>query len=385
MRRTYLDNAATTPTDPRVFEAMQPYFCDKFGNSSGSHSYGIEADDAVVRARKSVASLLGARPKEVIFTSGGTESNNTAVIGVTNANNERGGHIITSNAEHESVLKPCAFLEQEGFSVSYVPVDGYGLVDPAEVAGAIRKQTILISIMHANNEVGSTQPIAEIGKIAQKHKIVFHTDAVQTFGHVGVNVKKLRVDLLSVSGHKLYGPKGVGALYIRKGTRIAPFMHGGDHEGGRRASTLNVPGIVGLGAATELAKKEANREETRTLSLQRRLITGITERIGDAKLNGHPMHRLPGNVSFAFPRTNGELMLKYLDKQGVACSTGSSCHKPDAGPSHVLEAIGLPDDHLEGTLRFSLGRYTTTEDIDYLLDVLPGVVRRARSVSDFLD
>ncbi len=385
MKRIYLDYAATTPADPQVVRAMEPYFTQAFGNPLSSHGFAAEARKAVAKARKSLSSLLGAGPGEIVFTSGGTESNNAALKGAAYANRERGGHIVTSAVEHESILETCSFLEKEGFSVTYLPVDEYGLVEPEEVRKAIDKGTILISIMHGNNEIGTIEPIDRIGKIARSAGVRFHTDAVQTFGHVPFSVKKLKVDLLSLSGHKIYGPKGVGALYVRRGTPIVPFMHGGAHEDGRRASTLNVPGIVGLGKAAELAGKRMAGDKKTVIALRRRLIEGISRKIRDAKLNGHPSLRLPGNVSFSFPGADGDLLLRELDRRGIACSTGSACHEPAAGPSHVLSAIGLPEELRDGTLRFSLGRHVKEEDIDFLLDVLPGVVRKARSLSEFLD
>jgi len=374
MKRIYLDHAATTPADKRVVAAMLPYFAEIFGNPSGIHSFSRETKDAVAEARGVIAAFIGATPDEIVFTSGGTESNNTAIKGIAYAGCEKGNHIITSKIEHRAVLEPCRFLERQGFKVTYLPVDKYGTVDPDEVKKAIADKTILISIMHANNEIGTIQPVNEIGKIASERGVYFHTDAVQTMGHLHVDVNDLNVDLLSASAHKLYGPKGVGILYIRKGVRMHSFMHGGDQEKGRRASTLNVPGIVGFGKAVELEGQEMKGEEERLRPLRNHLIKGILERVKGAFLNGHPDLRLPNNVNVSIPHVEGESMLQSLDKSGIACSTGSACVSSSLDVSHVLMAIGVPPEVAQGSLRFSLGRSTTGDDINYVLDVLPGVV-----------
>jgi len=375
----YLDYAATTPTHPEVVKAMLPYFSDHFGNPSSMHAFGQTAKSAIEGSRETIASLLGATSEELIFTSGGTESNNTALKGIAYANSDKGNHIITSNIEHHSILEPCAFLEKQGFDVTYVRVDEFGVVAPEDVKEVITDKTILISLMHANNEIGTIQSIAEIGAIAKERGIYFHTDAVQTFGHLPVPMDN--VDLLSISAHKLYGPKGVGALYIREGTKMLPFMHGGDQERGRRASTHNAPGIVGFGRAVELARETMDEEEKRLTALRNKLITGIVERIDHTRLNGHALKRLPNNVNVSVAYIEGEAMMVHLDLNGVACSTGSACTSSSLEPSHVLLAIGLSHELARGSLRFTLGRYTEEEDIEYVLDVLPEVVKNLRALS----
>jgi cysteine desulfurase len=381
MSRIYLDYAATTPTDPEVVKAMLPYFGDCFGNPSSAHSFGQEAREAIEKARSNVASLLGANPAEIVFTSGGTESDNLAIKGIAYANRSKGNHIITSAIEHHAVTEPCHFLEKQGFEVTLLPVDRDGRVDPDGVPKAITDRTILISIMHANNEIGTIQPITAIGKIARERGIYLHTDAVQTFGHIPFTVDDLKVDLLSLSAHKLYGPKGMGALYIRKGTRIVPFMHGGEQESKRRASTHNVPGIVGLSKAVEMAREKMDEEMKTQTRLRDRLIEGILERTERSRLNGHPTERLPNNVNVSVEFVEGESMLLGLDMEGIACSTGSACSSGSLDPSHVLLAIGLNHQMAHGSLRFSLGRYTEEKDINRVLEVLPSVVERLRSMS----
>ena len=381
MKQIYLDYAATTPTDRRVSEAMQPYFGEVFGNPSSLHSFGQEARSAVEAARARIASFLGATPAEIVFTSGGTESDNFAIKGVATANRKKGDHIITSAIEHPAVLETCRFLEREGFRVTYLPVDGEGLVDPDAAAGAITDKTILISIMHANNEIGTIQPIAEIGRLARERDITFHTDAVQTFGHLPFTAADLNVDLLSASAHKLYGPKGVGILFIRRGTRIVPFMNGGEQEGGRRASTLNVPGIVGFGKAVELAGQELADEAARLSVLRDRLIRGLFEKLSGIRLNGHATRRLPNNINFSASGVEGEGMILSLDMLGIACSTGSACSSASVETSHVLTAIGLTKEFAHGSLRVSLGRTTKESDIDAFLETLPQVVGRLRALS----
>jgi cysteine desulfurase len=376
-----MDYAATTPTDQRVVEAMLPYFGEIYGNPSSLHGFGQEARAAMEGARAKIAAFLGAKPAEIVFTSGGTESDNFAIKGVAWANRKKGDHVITSAIEHHAVLETCRFLEKEGFRVTYLPVDGDGLVDPADVVKAITDRTILISIMHANNEIGTIQPIAEIGRIAKGKGICFHTDAVQTFGHLPFTVDELNIDLLSASAHKLYGPKGMGLLYIRKGTRITPLVHGGDQESGRRASTQNVPGIVGFGKAVELAAATLHEEVVRLTSLRDRFIQGIFERIDGIRLNGHPARRLPNNINLSVESIEGEGMILSLDMMGIACSTGSACSSSSLEPSHCLLAIGLPHELSHGSLRFSLGMYTKEGDIDAVLEALPQVVGRLRAMS----
>jgi cysteine desulfurase len=381
MSAIYLDYAATTPVDPGVVEAMLPYFRDTFGNPSSIHSFGQQARSAVEDAREKLASFLGAKPAEIIFTSGGTESNNFAIKGIAGANRKKGNHIIASAIEHHAVMEPCHFLEREGFEVTFLPVDAQGLVDAHDVAKAMTGRTVLVSIMHANNEIGTLQPVTEIGKITRERGVCFHTDAVQTFGHMPFTVDELNVDLLSLSAHKLYGPKGVGALYIRQGTRLEPHMHGGEQEGKRRASTHNVPGIVGLAKAVELAEKVMAEEEIRITALRNRMIRGIFDRIDRVRLNGHPAKRLANNVNISIDYCEGEAMILSLDLMGIACSTGSACSSTSVEPSHVLRAIGLSVEETRGSLRFSLGRDTQEQEIDRVLEVLPRIVKRLRAMS----
>ena len=381
MQRVYLDYAATTPCDPQVIKAMEPYFFEKFGNASSIHSFGQEAKKAIEDSRLMLASFLGAEPSEIVFTSGGTESNNFAIKGVAYALEKKGNHIITTVIEHHAVIEPCKFLEKRGFKVSYVPVDKYGLVSPEDIKRAITDKTILISVMHANNEIGTIQPVAEIGKIAKEKGIYFHTDAVQTLGHIPVNVDELNANLVSLSAHKFYGPKGVGALYIRKGTRIERFLHGGDQENGRRASTHNASGIVGLGKAIELCRDKMDKEAEFQMSLRDELIKEIPNKISEVSLNGHPTLRLPNNVNFSIKYIEGESILLNLDMLGIACSTGSACTSSSLEPSHVLLAIGLAHEIAHGSLRITMGRWTQESDISYLLENLPKIVEKLRAMS----
>lgn len=381
MKRVYLDYAGTAPTDPEVVEAMEPYFFDKFGNPSSIHSFGQEAKKALEDARLRVATFLGAKPEEIVFTSGGTESNNFAIEGVAYALEKKGNHIIISSIEHHAVSEPCKFLEKRGFKTTFIKVDKYGLVNPDDIKKAITDKTILISIMHANNEIGTIQPVPEIGKIARESGVYFHTDAVQTVGHIPVNVNDLNADLLSLSAHKFYGPKGVGALYIRKGTRMERFLHGGDQERSRRASTHNTPAIVGLAKALELCKLKMEEEAKFQSGLRDRLIKEIKEKIPEVYLNGHPTQRLPNNVNFSIKYIEGESILLNLDMLGIAASTGSACTSSSLEPSHVLLAIGLSHEIAHGSLRLTLGRWTTSEDIGYLLEHLPKIVEKLRAMS----
>jgi cysteine desulfurase len=367
-----------------VLEAMLPYFKIRFGNPSSIHWFGQEARGAIEGAREKVAALVGGRGEEIVFTGSGTEADNFAIKGTAYANERNGNHIITSSIEHPAVLESCHFLEKRGMRVSYLPVDKHGLVDPEDVMAAITEKTVLITIMHANNEVGTIQPIAEIGKIARERGIPFHTDAVQTAGHIPVNVDDLGVDLLSMSAHKLYGPKGMGALYIRKGTRLVSFMHGGEQERRRRASTENVPGIVGFGRAAELAQSELGKESSRQTSLRTQLIEGLLARIDHLTLNGHPTKRLPNNVNVSIDFVEGESILLNLDLEGIAASTGSACSSSSLEPSHVLLALGLPHELAHCSLRFTMGLYTTEEDIGRVLEVLPPIVTRLRAMSPLL-
>ncbi len=384
MRRIYLDHAATTPTHPEVVEAMLPFFTDAFGNPSSIHSQGQEAKGAIEGARIKVAELIGARSEEIIFTSGGTEADNFALKGVAYANEHKGNHIITTPIEHHAVMEACKFLERRGFRITYLPVDEHGLVDPQDVRKAITDNTILISVMHASNEVGTIEPVEEIGKIAREAGVYFHTDAVQTVGHIPVNVDKLKVDLLSISGHKLYGPKGVGALYVRKGTRLVSLMHGGEQEKRRRAGTENVPAIVGLGKAVGLAGREIDKEAERLAYLRDKLIKGLGEKIDHIRLNGHPTRRLPNNVNVSVDFVEGESMLLNLDLEGICASTGSACSSAILEPSHVLLALGLPPEQAHGSLRFTLGRENTEADIERVLEVLPEIVTKLRAMSPLL-
>jgi len=381
MKQVYLDYAATTPPHPEVVAAMLPYLTEVFGNPSGIYACGQEAKGAIEEARGKIAELIGAKDDEIIFTSGGTEADNFALKGVALANESKGKHIITSTIEHHAVIETAKFLERRGFKVTYLPVDSCGLVDPEGVKRAITDKTILISVMQANNEVGTIEPITEIGKIAKEAGIYLHTDAVQTVGHTPVDVNQLRVDLLSISAHKLYGPKGIGALYIRKGTKLLPFMHGGEQERGWRASTENVPGIVGLGRAAELALQEMTGEAERLTQLRDKLIDGIRERIDHSRLNGHPLKRLPNNVNVSIEFVEGESLCLNLDLEGICAATGSACSSSSLEPSHVLLAMGLPPEHAHGSLRFTLGKWTTEEDIDRVLEVLPRVVAKLRAMS----
>jgi cysteine desulfurase len=381
MKRIYLDYAATTPTRPEVVQAMLPYYSEAFGNPSSLYSYGLEARQAIETARNKVAAAIGAKKEEIVFTGGGSEADNLAIKGVAFANGRKGNHIITSVIEHHAVLATCKFLEKRGFKVTYLPVDKYGLVDPEKVRKAITEKTILISIMHANNEIGTIQPIAEIGKIARKAKVYFHTDAVQTIGHILVDVNELKVDMLAMSAHKFYGPKGVGVLYVRKGTKIVSLINGGEQEMGRRAGTENVPGIVGLGKAIELAGQEMAPEAERLTALRNKLIQGIPARIEKVQLNGHPQQRLPNNVNFSVEYIEGESTCLNLDLEGICISTGSACSSAEAKPSHVLLAIGLSPEKARSSLRFTLGRLTAAEDIERVLEVLPRSVARLRAIS----
>jgi len=384
VKRVYLDYAATTPVHPDVLKAMIPYLTDAFGNPSSLYSYGGEAKGAIEEARVKVADLIGVQDEEIVFTGSGTEADNFAIKGVAFANESKGNHIITSSIEHHAVTETCKFLERRGFSVTYLPVDEYGLVDPHDVKKAITGKTILISVIHANNEMGTIEPIAEIGKVAKEAGVYFHTDAVQTVGHIPVDANELGVDLLSISAHKLYGPKGVGALYIRKGTKLIPFMHGGEQERRRRASTENVAGIVGLGTAAELARQEMDEEVQRLTHLRNQLIKGLLERIDHVRLNGHPQKRLPNNINVSIDFVEGESMLLNLDLEGICASTGSACSSSSLEPSHVLLAMGLAHEQAHGSLRFTLGKWTTEEEIGQVLEVLPRIVAKLRAMSPLL-
>ncbi|GAB7017129.1 cysteine desulfurase NifS [Methanogenium cariaci] len=379
-RQVYMDHAATTATRPEVAEAMLPYMTGHFGNPSSLYDLAKASRTAVEKAREQVAAAIGAAPKEIYFTSGGTESDNWALKGVAFAKKAKGKHIITSVIEHHAITHTCAWLEKQGFSVTYLAVDQYGMVDPADVEAAITPETILISVMMANNEIGTVQPIAAIGAIAQKHGVLFHTDAVQAAGHIPIDVHAMHIDLLSLSGHKFHGPKGTGALYIGPGVRLDPLMHGGAQERGRRAGTENVPGIVGMGLALSLAVADMTENAERVTALRDRLTAGMLA-IPHAYLNGHPKRRLPNNVNVVFEFIEGESILLLLNRKGIAASTGSACSSKSLDPSHVLIACGLPHDVVHGSLRLTLGEETTEEDVDYVIAVVKETVQRLRDMS----
>ncbi len=382
MKKVYLDYAATTPVDPRVLKAMQPFFNKKFGNTMSLYSLGLEAKKALEDSRKTVAKFIKAKPEEIVFTGSATESINFVLKGIAFANKEKGKNIITSSIEHHAVLETCKWLEKQGFEITYLPADKYGFINLIQLENAIRKDTILVSIMHANNEIGTIEPIKDIGKICSNHDIYFHTDAVQSFGKIPIDVNKMNIDLLSLSAHKFYGPRGVGATFIRKGVKIEPLLHGGGHEFGLRSSTSNVAGIVGLAKAVELRKKEMRSEAKKLTKLRDRLIEEVLK-IEDSHLNGHPKMRLPNNANFWFSFIEGEALVVQLDSYGIMGSTGSACSSNTLEPSHVLRAIGLKHEEAHGSLRLSLGKYTTKTDIDYVIKVLPKVVKRLRKMSPF--
>lgn len=378
MRRIYMDHSATTPVDPQVIQAMISTLTDSFGNPSSIHSFGQEAHKLIQKARKQVAGLIGADSEEIVFTSGGTEADNMAIIGTAKDRMGRGRHIITSQIEHHAVLDTCRQLEKEGFEVTYLPVNWFGEVDPETLARAIRPDTILISIMHANNEIGTIQPIATMGRMARDKGIIFHTDAVQSVGRIPVDVKSLSVDLLSLSGHKFYGPKGTGALYVRSGTRLTPLLFGGGQERKWRSGTENVPGVVGLGLAAELARQHLPERSKHLSKLSQTVIDRILAEIPQAYLTGHPQKRLPGHASFVFQAVEGAAMLVFLDAEGIAVSGGSACTSNSFDPSHVLTALGLNKDAAHSSLRISLGKDNTLEDVERLMEVMPGIIERQR-------
>ena len=381
MRRVYLDNNATTPLAPEVFEAMRPYLLEDYGNASSIHWFGQRAKMAIEKAREQVARLLNARASEIVFTSGGTEADNAALFGIVEAARLEKKHVVTTSIEHHAVLNTAQALEKRGISVTFAPVGRGGVVDPDDVRDALRPETVLISVMHANNELGTIQPLEEIGRIARERDIYLHTDAVQSVGKIPVDVAKLDVDLLSLSAHKLYGPKGVGALYIRRGTTLRAFMHGGHHERDRRPGTENVAGIVGLGAAAELAGAHLQDEAARLGALRDRLEQGILAAVPQVTANGDRTRRVPSTANLAFDYVEGEGFVIAMDLRGIACSTGAACSSGSLEPSHVLSAIGLRPEQARSSIRFSLGRFTTDQDIDTTLAVLPAVVEQLRSVS----
>ncbi len=377
----YMDHAATTYVRPEVLEAMIPYHTGHFGNPSSIYGIARDAKKTVESARAQVAKALGALPEEIYFTSGGSESDNWAIKGIATANRKKGLHIITSSIEHHAVLNTCEFLEKEGFQVTYLPVDEFGLVNPDDLEKAITSETILISIMYANNEIGTIEPIGELGAIARKHHVYFHTDAVQAIGNVGIDVRSQNIDLLSLSAHKFYGPKGVGALYIRKGVKLANLIHGGGQEHGKRAGTENLAGIVGLGKAIDLAVADIPGHNVKVRAMRDRLLDGVLRTIPHAKLNGHPEKRLAGNFNVSFDFIEGESMLLWLDDEGICGSTGSACTSGSLSPSHVLLACGMPAESAHGSLRLTLGDENTADDVDRVLDVLPKVVAKLRNMS----
>lgn len=381
----YLDNAATTPVDPQVLKAMEPYYKEKFANPSGIYSSAQEVKKDIEQAREQMAKFLNCDYSEIIFTSGGTESDNTAIKGIALANQEKGKHIITSKIEHHAVLNTCKYLEQLGFSITYLNVDKYGLVDPGDLKKAIKKDTILASIMYANNEIGTIEPIKEISQITREHNIYFHTDAVQAAGKVKLDVKDLGVDLLSISAHKFYGPKGVGLLYIKRGTKIHSLLHGGHHEKNRRAGTENVSGIVGMAKAAEICMDELNdnSKNSKIKNLRDTLQKNILDKIEDVVVNGHPEKRMDNILNICIKYIEGESILIHLDFEGICASSGSACTSGSLEPSHVLLALGIPHEIAHGSIRFSLGRFNTEEDVKKVIDVLPGIVEKLRNMSPF--
>lgn len=381
IKRVYLDHAATTPPHPEVAEAMRPYLSERFGNPSALYSLGRESRRAVEEARGSVARLIGAAPDEIFFTSGGSESDNMALVGALLANADRGKHVVTTAIEHHAILETAEVLEKRGYGLTVVAVDSTAMADPEEVAKAIGPRTVIVSVMHANNEVGTIQPLADISVACREAGAYLHTDAVQTVGNIPVDVEELGVDLLSLSAHKLYGPKGVGAIYVRRGTRISRLIHGGEQERGMRAGTENIAGIAGLGKAAEMARAEMEEKVPRTRRLRDRLVEGLTARVDGLHLSGHPEKRLPNNAHFRVDFIEGEAVCLQLDTLGVYASTGSACSSEALEPSHVLLAMGIDPRDAQGSVRFSLGRSTTDEEIDYVIEKFPGVVARLRSMS----
>jgi cysteine desulfurase len=384
MHRVYVDYNATTPVEPEVLDAMLPYFSGEFGNASSIHTFGQKARAAVEAAREQVAALVGARPQEIFFTSGGTESDNHAIFGIVGSSvngTQSRPHVITSFTEHEAVLNACQALEKQGVDVTYLHVDQDGLIDLEDLRAAIRKETVLITIMHANNELGTVQPLEEIGGIAKDADVYFHTDAVQSAGKIPIDVNQFQLDLLSLSGHKLYAPKGIGALYVRGGTRLKQLLYGGHHQRGMRPGTENVAGIVGFGKAAEMARRALANDAKRLSALRDQLEHGLLHRVPHSRINGGRAPRTPNTANLVFPGVEGEALLIALDLKGLACSTGAACSSGAVEPSHVLTAIGLPAEEARASLRFSLGRHTTQADIDFALSVVPAAVAQLRQLS----
>ncbi|MEG0829101.1 MAG: cysteine desulfurase NifS [Anaerovoracaceae bacterium] len=381
MRQVYLDYAATTPVKEEVFNEMKPYFTQVYGNPSSLYSMGLASKEAIATARKQVADSINAGEKELFFTSCGTEADNWAIFGIADAKKDKGNHIITTKIEHHAILHSCEYLEKRGYDITYLDVNNEGLVEPKDLEDAITEKTVLISVMLVNNEVGSVQPIKELAAIAKKHKIIFHTDAVQGLGNIDIDVKDMDVDLLSISSHKIYGPKGIGALYIRKGLKISNYLHGGAQENKKRAGTENLPCIVGFGKAAQLAKANFKDHVANTTQLRDYLIKQVTANIKNVAVNGSMEHRHPGNANITFEFIEGEAILLYLDMLGISVSTGSACSSASLTPSHVLSAMGIPVEKIHGTIRFTVGDLTTKEDIDYVVSGLKDVVNKLREIS----
>jgi cysteine desulfurase len=381
MRKVYLDHNATTPVHPEVLEAMLPYYKDKFGNASSVHEFGREAKDALEKSRETLAKFINCASSEIYFTSGGTESDNLAIKGVTLANKNKGKHIITSQIEHHAVLETCKSLKKEGYEITYLPVDKHGFVDPDDLKKNIRKDTILISIMHANNEIGAIQPIEDLTKIAKENGVYFHSDTVQSYGKIPIDLSKTGIDMLAVSGHKIYGPKGIGAIYIRKGIRITPLAHGGHHERSRRPGTENIPGIVGLAKATEIASRDMEKVNQHLKTLTEIFYKKLSEKVSDVFLNGHLEKRIPSTLNISFKGVEGESIILSLDMKGVAVASGSACTSGSLEPSHVLSAMGIDPAVAQSSIRFGFGRENTMEDVDYVVDALPEIIERLRSMS----
>ncbi len=381
MRNVYMDYSATTPVKEEVLQEMLPYFTEKFGNPSSLYDLGLESKDAVTHAREQVAALIGAQPKEVFFTAGGTESDNWVVFGAADKLKEKGNHIITTKVEHHAMLHSCQFLEKHGYEVTYLDINEDGMVTPEMLEAAITDKTILISIMMVNNEIGTVMPIKELAAVAKAHKILFHTDAVQALGNVPIDVKDMGIDLMSVSSHKIYGPKGTGALYIRRGVQLSNFVHGGAQESKKRAGTENLVGIVGFGKAAEVAKRDFDKHVEHCSTLRNHLVERVLAEIPNTFVNGTMEHRHPGNASITFEYIEGEAILLFLNQAGISVSTGSACSSTSLEPSHVLTALGVPVEKIHGTVRFTIGDFTTMEDVDYVVDTLKSVVTRLREIS----
>ena len=383
MKKIYLDYAATTPCDPKVVRVMLPYFTHNFGNTSSVHQFGQDAGKALEKSRYIFAKELNAQKQEIIFTGSATESNNMVLKGIAFANQVKRPHIIISSVEHDCIINSAKWLENQGFHITQIPVDKEGRINPRDVEKSIKKQTILVSIIHANNEIGTIQPIKEIGRLCRKKKVLFHTDAVQSFGKLPINVNKQNIDLLTASSHKIYGPKGAALLYVRKGIKIEPLLHGGGHEWGKRSSTVNVPAIAGFGKALQIYQKNRKREYQRLGELKNKLIKGAINNIPNMEINGSTANSLSNIVNFRFLGVEGEAIATHLDIKGIAVSTGSACSSENLQPSHVLQALNLKPEEIHGSIRFSLGRFTTEKEINYLLQVLPGIIKKLKKISPF--